>query len=184
MAVNNNSDLTIYKIYIDEAAYMAEVRECINIGFDILSAHMYEVMCTVIQQCSQASTVMKNEACKNVKEISRSINNSSATIEVGIDEGAIGGGEQGYVRVMVTLHGNGEVWARPGASAWTKDVNTKRKNNVLTEYRLPYFEQSDHSDTMMVSFEHDIEKYAKDCLERITDMIKAIDISKYLVIGG
>ena len=175
------SDLTLFPVRFDTAGYMAEVRHCVDIGFDWLSGQMHDVLCRVISQCSEAAHIMIIEAQKNVREISREINNDTATLEVGIDEGAIAGGEQGYVRVMVTLHGNGEVWARPGAVAWTKHVNSKRQNHVQTEYRLPFFEQGDHSDTMMLSFEHDMNKHIKDFMNRLQDLLDSIDYSQYLI---
>ena len=175
------SDLVLYPVRFNSAACMAEIKKCIDIAFDILSDRMKYTLMRAIEQCSEAAMVMITEAQKNVKEISREITNDHATIEVGIDEGAIAGGEQAYVRVMVTLHGNGEVWARPGAVAWTKHVNSKRKNHVQTEYRLPFFEQQDHSSLMMLAFEHDINKHIKDFFDRLMGMIDAIDFSQFLI---
>lgn len=181
--MSNGNDLDLASISFDVAGFMAEVKSIVNIAFDILSMHMHSVLCDAIAQCSEAAMVMIGEAQKNVRELSREITTTSATIEVGVDEGAIGGGEQGIVRVMVALHGNHSVWARPGASAWTKHVNSKRQNHVQIAYHLPFFEQGDHSDVMVKAFEHDIDKYAKDCYNRIIGMINAIDFSKYLIIS-
>ena len=178
------SDLTLFPVKFDVAGYMAEVRSCVNIAFDSLSGKMHDVMCRVIEQCTEAAMVMYMEAQKNVKELSRKITNEMAEIEVGIDEGAIGGGEREYIRVMVSLHGNGEVWARPHSQAWTKYVNSQHTNNVEVEYRLPYFEQSDHSDAMMKSFEHDMKKYIKEFESSLWMMLDSIDYSKYLIGGG
>ena len=177
------SDWTKYNIGFDSAGYMSEVKRCIDIAFNILSGKMHDVLCTVISQCSEAADVMIIETQKNVREISREITDDHATLEVGVDEGNIAGGERGYVRVMVTLHGNGEVWARPGAQAWTKHVETKRQNNVQTEYRLPFFEQSDHSELMMKSFEYDMKKHINDFLDILMQMIRSIDISNFIT-GG
>ena len=181
--MSKNNDLEMYPLSFDVAGYMAEVKDCVNIALDPLSGHMHDVICTAISQCSEAANIMILEAQKNVKEISREITNTEATIEVGVDEGAIGGGEQGFVRVMVTLHGNHSVWARPGASAWTKHVGVKRQNHVEVEYHLPFFEQGDHSDVMLKAFEHDIQKYVKQFMASLNAMLQAIDYQKYLKIG-
>jgi len=175
------NDLTLYKIAFNEKGYLDEVKQCIDIAFDWMSGIMHDVLCNVISQCSEAANVMIITTQKQVKEISRTINDEYAELEVGIDPADVVGNEQTYVRVMVTLYGNGEVWARPGAVAWTKHVNTKRQNHVKTEYRLPFFEQKDNSKTIMVSFEHDMKKHIRDFLNRLTEMINAIDCSKYLI---
>lgn len=177
------SDLVLYHARYDTAGLMAEIKDCINIAFDILSGKMHDVLCTVISQCSEAAGVMILEAQKNVREISREITNDHATIEVGIEEGAIGGGVREYIRVMVTLHGNGEVWARAHGTGWTKYVNSQHQNHVETDYRLSFFEQSDHSETMMKSFEHDMKRHTDDFMDRLTGMLNAIDYSKYLIIS-
>ena len=179
MAMPNN-DLTLYPIKFDNAGYMSEIMKCVDIAFNQLSDRMHDVLCRVISQCSLAANVMIIEAQRQVKEISRSITNDICSLEVGIDEGSIGD-EQTYVRVMVSLYGNHEVWARPGGVAWTKHVNTKRQNNVKTEYRLPFFEQSDNSDAMMKAFEHDMQKHERDFMDNLVAMIQAIDVSKYLI---
>jgi len=181
------SDLTLFRVRFDKAGYMAEVKSCINIALDQLSGHMHDVMCRAISQCSEAANVMIMEAQKNVKEISREVTDSTAVIEVGIDEGAIAGGEQGYVRVMVALHGNlagGPIFTKPGQSTWKKHVAGKGPSGATVEYALPFFEQSDHSDVMMKAFEHDIAKHIKDFESIVHAMLDAIDYSRYLIGGG
>ena len=175
------SDLILYPIAFNEAGYLNEVKQCIDIAFDWLSDKMHDVLCRVISQCSQAANIMITVTQQQVKEISRTITDDYAEIEVGVDPASVAGDEQTYVRVMVTLYGNGEVWARPGAAAWTKHVNTKRQNHVKTEYRLPFFEQADNSAKMMVSFDHDMNKHIKDFIDRLIGMLNAIDCSKYLI---
>ena len=177
------NDLIMNHVSFNETGYMADIKDILNICLDTLSGHMHDVLCAAIAQCSEAAMVMIIEAQKNVKEISREVDNNHVSIEVGIDEGAIGGGEQGFVRVMVTLYGNHSVWARPGGVAWTKHVNTKRPNQVKTEYHLPYFEQGDHSAVMMKAFEHDIKKYVKDFLDMVYTMISSIDYSQYIQVS-
>ncbi len=177
------SDFIPNKISFDVAGYKSEFNQCLNIALDQLSGNMHDVLCRVISQCSEAANVMIMEAQKNVREISREISNGQATIKVGVDEGSIAGGEQGYVRVMVSLYGNHEVWARVGGVAWTKHVNSKRKNQVQTEYRLPFFEQGDHSETMMLAFDRDIEKHVRDFFDTLDGLLASIDYSKY-IIGG
>lgn len=181
------SDLTLFPIKFDKAGYMAEVKSCINIALDQLSGHMHDVICRVIAQCSEAANVMIIEAQRNVKEISRKVTDDTAEIEVGIDEGAIAGGEQGYVRVMVVLHGNlagGPIFTKPGQSTWKKHVTGRGPSSATVEYALPFFEQPDRSEVMMKSFEHDIAKHVKDFESIVYGMLDAIDYSRYLIGGG
>lgn len=177
------SDFIPNKISFDVAGYKSEFNQCLNIALDKLSGNMHDVLCRVISQCSEAAGIMIKVTQDNVREISREITNDYVKIEVGIDENDFAGDEQTRVRVMVTLHGNHEVWARVGGVAWTKHVNEKRKNNVQTEYRLPFFEQSDHSDTMMLAFDRDIEKHVRDFFDTLDGLLASIDYSKY-IIGG
>ena len=174
------NDFISYPIQFDTNGLINEISKCIDIAFDQLSMVMQKVICDVISQCSEAANVMILEAQKNVQELSRNVKGPECWLEVGIDENNIKGGEQGFVRVMVTLHGNGEVWAVPGAEAWTKHVNTKRRNNVQVKYRLDFFEQQDHSGTMMLAFEHDMNKHIKQFENSLWAMLEAIDYSKYL----
>ena len=179
----SNSDLQMYHVSFDGEALMNDIIMIIDSQFDILSKHMIEVIGDAIIDCSAASGIMKNEARKNVKEISRTITASDASIEVGVDEGAIGGGEREYIRVMVTLHGNGEVWARANGTGWTKHVNSRHQNHVSFDYRLAQFEQSDNSAAMLETYEQNIQVYSKECYDSIISLINGLDYEKYLRIG-
>lgn len=177
------SDFTPNKLSFDVNGFMSEFKNCVNIAIDELAGHMHDVLCTVISQCSEAANVMIIETQKNVKEISREIENDHATIEVGVDEGAIKGGEQAFVRVMVTLHGNGIIETKPGQSTWKKHVNSKGQSGAKMIYRIPELEQQDHSGLMMLSFEHDMNKHIKDFFNTLITLLDTIDYSKYVIVS-
>lgn len=167
----------------DTAGFENEFRKCLNIAMDGLSADMHDVWCTVISQCSEAANVMIIEAQKNVREINREITSDHAMVEVGIDEGAIAGGEREFIMVMVTLHGNGQVWTKPGAQTWKKYVAYKGPNKITVAYHISQFDQKDHSDVMVKSFEHDMKRYIRAFERTLYGLLDSIDYDKYVKVS-
>ena len=181
MAMDNRANLELYKIAFDETGYLNAVKEIISMCLDTLSVRMQEVMKQAIEGCSESSGVMKGATTAHVRELSRSLSDTSVEIEVGVDPGEANG-EQDYIRVMVTLFGNGEVWARANGAGWTKHVGGLHQNHALIDYRIAQFEQGDHSDAMLEQFYQIIQKDAEDFLEVVAALIAGIDISQYLII--
>lgn len=179
----SKNDLEIYSAYFDKAAYMHEVMDIINSQLDILSMHMDEVICEAIAQNTESSDVMIADTLAQVKEISRSVSPEEVSIEVGIDEGDIGGGIQTIIRVLVTLHGNGHIVTKPGGSTWKKDVTGPGESGALSVYSIPQFDQGDHSGAMMHQFDQQIKPYAQEFLQSVVALIQAIDYDKFLRIG-
>ena len=178
-----SNDLQIYHVYFDGKAFIADVMSIIDTLFDTLFDCMYDKICNAIAYNSEASGVMKDTTIAQVKEISRVITPQSAEIEVGIDEGDIGGGLQTIIRVLVTLHGNGEIWTNPGGLTWKKDVTGPSISTALSVYNIPQFDQDDHSAEMMEDFEKNIKTDIDDFNRALKAAIDAIDYEKYLRIG-
>ena len=179
MAGNN---FVSYSLGFNTSAFQAEFTSCVNIALDWLSGKMHDELCDAIAQCTEAANVMIIDTQKQVKEISRTVSSEVAEIEVGIDEGQVPAG-QTYVRVMVTLHGNGTIFSKPGAATWKKHVTSQSMSTATTEYRIPQFDQADHSGQMMSNFNKQIEKHIKVFLNMLADLINAIDFSQFIT-GG
>lgn len=181
------NDLELYSIGFDAEGYIHELHTCIDRALDWLSDVMSMEIKKVIAQCSEASSIMIDETLKHVREISRKITDGVVELEVGIDEGAISGSEQTYVRVMVTLHGNlagGLLYTKPGQSTWKKHVTGPSMSNARAVYALPQLQQFDNSGRMMENFEKEIQKYVNDFYDMLYAMVALIDYSQFLTGGG
>ena len=180
MATN---DFISYSIGFDTVAFQREFASCVNIALDWLSGKMHDELCSAIAQCTEAANVMIIDTQKQVKEISRNVTASVAEIEVGVDEGQVPAG-QTYVRVMVTLHGNGTISTKPGVATWKKHVTGQSMSTATTEYRIPQFDQADHSGQMMENFDKNMEKHIKVFLNMLADLVNSIDFSQFITGGG
>lgn len=177
------NDFISYSLGFNTSAFQREFNSCVNIALDWLSGKMHDELCDAISQCSEAANVMIIDTQKQVKELSRSVTSDVAEIEVGIDEGQVSAG-QTYVRVMVTLHGNGQISSKPGVATWKKHVTGQSMSTATTEYRIPQFDQADHSGKMMENFDKSMTKHIKVFMSMLADMVNAIDFSQFITGGG
>ena len=98
------SDFTPNHLSLDTGGLISEIDEAIYICVDELSIKFQEIIRREIIANGNGSRIMKEEALKHVKEISRVIKGNMITLEVGVDEDI--GDEQARIKTMVVLHGN------------------------------------------------------------------------------
>ena len=189
-------DFVPYKLSFNTNAYMNELEECLKIAVDQLSIRIQELMMREIMTNGNGSGVMKETACKQVKELSRKIDKGVLELVVGIDESSLGGfSSQAFVRTAVVLHGNvtaGPLMAIPNKAAWTKDVTTLRvSDRVKTEYILP----DGMMQYEMVSgfgakrhmldniFDKQVNHVIDDFYSTLDGLLNSIDYSKYVIVS-
>lgn len=190
------ADFIPYKLSFDTNAYMKEFESCMKIAVDQLSVRVQDLMMREIMSNGNGSGVMKATACKQVKELSRKIDNGIMELVVGIDESSLGGFEsQVFVRTAVVLHGNvtsGPLRAIPGKPAWTKNVTALRVSpNVKTEYILPdgmmqyemvngFGAKQKMLDNIM---DQQVNHVLNDFYDTLDGLINSIDYSKYVMVS-
>ena len=187
------SDFIPYKLSFDGDAYMKDFESCLKIAVDQLSIRVQDLMMREIMTNGNGSGVMKQTACKQVKELSRKIENGVMELVVGIDESSLGGfNSQVFVRTAVVLHGNvtsGPLRAIPGKQAWTKNVTALRVSpNVKTAYILPDgMMQYDMVNGFGAKrhmldnvFDKQVNHVLKDFYETLDGLLNSIDYSKYV----
>lgn len=172
-------DLILYPLKFDYAGAQAEIYDAINVCLDELSTDFQEIIRREILANGNGSGVMKREAIKHVKEISRSITSASVELEVGVDESGFGS-DQAKIRTLVVLYGNGEIWTKPGQATWKKHVVGPGPNKVQSSYRLPDLEQTDVSGELLKNAMKEVRKKVKDFIDAVKMAIETIDFSAYL----
>lgn len=197
------SDLKLNKLSFDTNAYMNELEDCLRIAVDKLSIRIQDLMMREIQTNGNGSGIMKDTACKQVKELSRKIEKGIMELVVGIDESTLGGfGSQVFVRTAVVLHGNvisGPLRAIPGKSAWTKDITTLRvSKNVKTEYILPDgmmqyervngfgakgLKKGQNRQMLDNIFDKQVDHVIDDFYDTLDGLMNSIDYSKYVIVS-
>lgn len=150
------------------------------------SDKLVEIMKQQIDANGNGSHFMKSDAKKVVHEISRDVARDHITIEAGFDEAmASSMAKDFYVRTMVVIYGNqanGPIWTKPGQSTWKKNVIGYGPSGARTKYPLYRFNQFDFHDKLVDNTMKEVEKYFKDMLGEIRDMIPGI-IAAYFA-GG
>lgn len=179
------NDLTIYPIKFNVSAAVGDIIDAIDVCLDELSVEFQEIIKDEIWVNGNGSNIMKEEAKRHVKEISRKNDGHTIELEVGVDESEFGS-EQAKIRTIVVLHGNlanGALFTKPGQATWTKHVGGKHMSNAIHEYRLADFEQTDVTGNLMKNSMKQIQKYVMDFLRAIDQTLDTIDFSDYLTVG-
>ena len=124
------SDFTPIKLGFDVNAYMKEFFTCLEIALNRLSREAQQLLVREIQINGNGSKEMRDIACKNVAELSRTISDSEVELSIGIDESKLGTfSDRNFVATMVVLHGNvthSPLMTKPGQMTWTKNVRRYR----------------------------------------------------------
>lgn len=178
------SDFIPNKLVLDMYGLTSEINEAIYICIDELSYKFQEIIIREIRENGNGSGIMKDEAVRHVKEISRKITNGVIELEVGVDENI--GDEIARIRTVVVLHGNlnsGPLFTKPGQSTWRKHVAYRAKSNAKSVYHLDNLMQLDIAGKLLENSMKEIEKYIEVFLKNVQQAINLIDFSEY-VIGG
>lgn len=178
------SDFTPNKLSLNTNGLMNEINESIDICLDELSYKFQEIIIKEIRQNGNGSGLMKDEAVRHVKEISRKIRNGTIELEVGVDENI--GEERARIRTIVVLHGNlhnSPFVTKPGENTWRKHVAYRAKSNAKSVYVLYNLMQFDVSKNLLENSMKEIEKYTKDFLDNVQRAINLIDFSEYIIVG-
>ena len=181
MAMN---DFIPNKLSFNVTGAMDEITTAIDICLDELSVDFQEVIRKQILENGRGSGIMKEEAVRHVKEISRSFNGNVIELEVGVDEDA--GDEQAHIRTVVVLHGNlnsGPLFTKPGQMTWRKHVSYRAQSRAKSVYHLDNLMQTDVSGKLLANSMNDIEHYAKAFLEAVEQVMASVDLSEYLIVG-
>ena len=174
-------EFTKEPITFDAVGAMNEINESISMMVDELSWHFQEIIIRQIYRNGNGSSLMKDEAVRHVKEISRKMEDGVLELEVGVDENF--GDERAKIRTLVVLYGNvtnGPMMTKPGQQTWRKHVSYRGESPARSAYRLPHFEQTDVSGKLLENSMKEIEKHVNKFLNGITQLVKAIDFSIYL----
>ena len=187
MAVNNNSDLVLYKVGFNAEA-------CINAIIMMADAYMSQLSDELIRIMKQqidganGSGRMKGDAKKVVREIVHEVNRNHIHIESGFDEDmAHGMGLDFYVRVMVVVYGNqagGGIVTKPGSSTWKKNVVGYGPSGAKSVYAIPQFNQGDASEGILQNTMNEIEKLFGHMLEAIEAKLTPAFFEQFITIGG
>ena len=168
---------------VDVNGIMSEINDAISICLDELSYKFQEIIIRQIRENGNGSGLMKDEAIRHVKEISRKITNNTVEIEVGVDEDV--GDEQARIRTIVVLHGNlhdSPFVTKPGEQTWRKHVAYRARSNAKSVYVLYNLMQFDVAGKLLENSMNEIEKYAKVFLNSIQQVIDMIDFSDYIIV--
>lgn len=178
------SDFVPNKLGFDIYGVMSEINEVIEICLDELSVSFQEVIRKQIINNGNGSSIMKDEALRHVKEISRKLDNGIAELEVGVDEDIAD--ERARIRTVVVLHGNlnsGPLFTKPGKPTWRKHVAYQDTSNAKKVYHLDNLMQLDISGKLLDNVMKDVEKYARQFLRDVSQAIMQVNFSDY-IIGG
>ena len=178
------SDFVPNHLSLNINGLMSEINESIDICLDELSYKFQEIIIREIRENGNGSGIMKDEAIRHVKEISRKITNGIIELEVGVDENI--GDERAKIRTVVVLHGNvnsGSLVTKPGESTWRKHVAYRAMSNAKSVYVLHNLMQFDVSGKLLKNSMKQIEKYTKTFLDNVQHAIDLIDFSEYIIVG-
>lgn len=178
------NDFIPNKIGFDVNGAMSEINEVIMLCLDELSVDFQEIIRKEIIKNGNGSDIMKDEALKHVKEISRKFDGGIAELEVGVDENV--GDERARIRTVVVLHGNlnsGPLFTKPGKQTWKKHVNYRSLSKAKTVYHVDNFMQLDISSKLLENSMKQVEKYARRFLANVTKAMQTIDLSQYVTVG-
>ena len=178
------SDFTPNHLRLNINGLMSEIQESIDICLDELSYKFQEIIIREIRENGNGSGLMKDEAIRHVKEISRKVTNRMIELEVGVDENI--SEERARIRTIVVLHGNlhnSPFVTKPGEQTWRKHVAYRAKSNAKSVYVLYNLMQFDVAGKLLENSMKSIEKYTKDFLNNIQRTIDLIDISEYIIVG-
>lgn len=178
------SDWTPNHLGFDVYGVMSEINEVIEICLDELSVTFQEIIRRQIIKNGNGSGIMKDEALRHVKEISRKFNGDIIELEVGVDEDE--GDERAKIRTVVVLHGNlnsGPLFTKPGNQTWKKHVAYRSTSTAKHVYHLDNLMQLDVSGKLLDNSMKEIEKHFKQFLDNIAKMINMIDFSQFIT-GG
>lgn len=146
------SDLVLNKIGYDVAGCNRAIEFIIKAKVDELSDRVIQLFREQIDMNGNGSSVMRADAKRAVREISRKMEEGILTLEIGVDEDfARSVSSQFYIRTMVAIHGNlmlggGRIYTKPGQDTWKKHVNYHSINRYSKNvYRLKQFEQKSKS---------------------------------------
>ena len=180
------SDLTIYSLGFDSNAAMADIRDIIDVCLDELSVSFQEIIRREIMENGNGSGIMKAEAVKHVREMSRSFKGNIITLEVGVDESEPES-LQAKIRTSVVLHGNitgGPLYTKPGQSTWKKHVVGPSESTAKTVYHLAQFEQTDVSGHILSNSMKKVKKHIAEFLAAVSEALDLLDWSEYITGGG
>lgn len=172
------------KFHFNSAGAMAEIEEAISIALDELSYQFQQIFIEEIYANGNGSHIMKDEAVRHVKEISRKNDGGIIELEVGVDENI--SGERERIRTVVVLHGNlnsGPLFTKPGKPTWRKHVAYRDLSRARTVYHLDNFMQLDISGKLLANAEKKVMRHCNEFLRAVKANVKDIDFSQYLV-GG
>lgn len=133
------------KFHFNSAGAMAEIEEAISIALDELSYQFQQIFIEEIYANGNGSHIMKDEAVRHVKEISRKNDGGIIELEVGVDENI--SGERERIRTVVVLHGNlnsGPLFTKPGnrrgGSMWRTETYPEQELYItlITSCNLTY----------------------------------------------
>lgn len=175
------SDFIPNKLRFDTYGVISEINEIIEISLDELSFMFQEIIRKQIVQNGNGSGIMKDEALRHVKEISRNYKDGIIELEVGVDENI--GDERARIRTVVVLHGNlnsGPLFTKPGKQTWRKHVAYRDMSNAKTIYHLDNLMQLDVSGKLLENSMKEIEKYCSTFLKSIEEAFRYIDLDQYL----
>ena len=178
------SDFVPNRLSLDVSGLMSEIDEAISICIDELSARFQEIIIREIRANGNGSGLMKDEAVRHVKEISRKIRNGVIELEVGVDENI--SDERARIRTVVVLHGNlhdSPFVTKPGENTCRKHVAYRAMSNAKSVYVLYNLMQFDVSGRLLENSMKEIEKYTQNFLSAVHEAIDLIDFSEYLIVG-
>lgn len=178
------SDFVPNKLGLNINGLMSEINESIYICVDELSYKFQEIIIRQIRANGNGSGIMKDEAIRHVKEISRKITNKVIELEVGVDEDI--GDEAARIKTVVVLHGNlhnSPFVTKPGESTWRKHVAYRARSNAKSVYVLYNLMQFDVSGKLLENSMQEVEKYTRDFLDNVEQAISLVDFSEFVTVG-
>lgn len=186
------SDFVRYKLGFNTAGFMKDFEQILDIAVNWLSDRVVELFQSEIWNNSEASKVMKSDARKAVREISRKLVSGILELEVGVDEDfAKSAGVQFYIRTMVSIYGNldqGAIVTKPGQYTWRKNVTDYHKNVFSKKVkRIKPFEQKGHSKAIVKGVLKNIgdrsNKYINDFLTMIDTSVSGAMFERYITVS-
>lgn len=178
------SDFIPNKLRLDVNGLMSEINESIYICLDELSYKFQEIIIRQIRENGNGSGIMKDEAIRHVKEISRKITNSEIELEVGVDENI--SDERARIRTIVVLHGNlhnSPFVTKPGEPTWRKHVAYRATSRAKSVYVLYNLMQFDVAGKLLENSMNEVEKYTKTFMDNVQKAIDLVDFSDYVIVG-
>ena len=171
------------KISINTAGATTAILKAAEAYMNQTSDKLIEIMKIQIDTNGNGSKIMRSDAIRAVREISREVAEDHITIEAGFDEAmAASMAKDFYVRTMVVIHGNqagGPIHTKPGQSTWKKHVIGYGMSGAKSVYDIPQFNQNDVSKKIVDNTMKEVKKYFKEMLDALCKIIPGIIASYF-----